>query len=84
MHRKGSIIVIKNVNDDLCLPGAIAVGIAYAAFQNDNLNNDLKKRFKTMCRNDRGNGHRCIFSLQKRTALEYQKRWVYHIILQEY
>ena len=56
LHRKGSIIVIKNVNDDLCLPRAIAVGIAYAEYQNDKLNNDLK------------------FSLQKCTALEYQKK----------
>ena len=84
LHRKGSIIAIKNVNDDLYLPRAIAVGIAYAEYQNDKLNNDLKKRFKTMSTNDRGDGHRCIFSLQKRTALEYQKRWVYHITLQEY
>ena len=74
LHRKGSIIVIKNVNDDLCLPRAIAVGIAYTEYQNDKLNNDLKKRFKTMSTNDRGDGHRCIFSLQKRTALEYQKK----------
>ena len=27
-----------------------------------------------MSKNDRGDGCRCIFSLQKRTALEYQKR----------
>ena len=74
LHRKGSIIVIKNVNDDLCLPRAIAVGIAYAEYQNDKLNNDLKKRFKTMSTNDRGDGRRCIFSLQKCTALEYQKK----------
>ena len=74
LHRKGSIIVIKNVNDDLCLPRAIAVGIAYAEYQNDKLNNDLKKRFKTMSTNDRGDGCRCIFSLQKHTALEYQKK----------
>ena len=74
MHRKGSIIVINNVNDDLCLPRAIAVGIAYAEYQNDKLNNDLKKRFKTMSTNDHGDGHRCIFSLQKHTALEYQKK----------
>ena len=60
---------------------AIAVGIAYAEYQNDKLNNDLKKRFKTMSTNDHGDGHRCIFSLQKCTALEYQKRWVYHITL---
>ena len=45
-------------------------------YQNDKLNNDLKKRFKTMSKNDCGDGHRCIFSLQKCTALEYQKRWV--------
>ena len=74
LHRKGSIIVINNVNDDLCLPRAIAVGIAYAEYQNDKLNNDLKKRFKTMSTNDCGDGHRCIFSLQKCTALEYQKK----------
>ena len=43
-----TIIVIKNVNDILCLPRAIAVGIAYAKYQNDKLNNDLKKRFHTM------------------------------------
>ena len=66
--------MIKNVNDDLCLPRAIAVGIAYAEYQNDKLNNDLKKRFKTMSPNDRGDGCRCIFSLQKCTALEYQKK----------
>ena len=74
MHGKGSIIAIKNVNDDSCLPRAIAVGIGYVEYQNDKLNNDLKKRFKTMSTNDRGDGHRCIFSLQKCTALEYQKK----------
>ena len=72
LHRKGSIIVIKNVNNVLCLPRAIAVGIAYAEYQNDKLNNDLKKRFHTMKQNDRGNGCRCTFSLQKRTTLQYQ------------
>ena len=41
LHRKGSIIVIKNVNDVLCLPRA--VGIAYAEYQNNQLNKDLKK-----------------------------------------
>ena len=74
LQKKGSIIAIKNVNDDLCLPRAIAVGIAYAEYQNDKLSNDLKKRFKTMSTNDCGDGHRCIFSLQKCTALEYQKK----------
>ena len=74
MHRKGSIIAIKNVNDDLCLPRAIAVGIAYTEYQNDKLNNDLKKRFKTMSTNDCGDGYRCIFSLQRCTALECQKK----------
>ena len=84
LHRKGSIIVIKNINDDLCLPRAIAVGITYVEYQNDKLNNDLKKGFKTMSTNDHGDGCRCIFSLQKRTPLEYRKRQVYHITLQEY
>ena len=84
LHRKASIIVIKNVNNVLCLPRAIALGIAYTEYQNDQLNNDLKKRFQTMKKNDRSGGHRCTFSLQKRTALEYQKRQVYHVILQEY
>ena len=84
MHRKGSIIAIKNVNNNLCLPRAIAVGIAYTEYQNDKSNSHLKKRFKTMSKNDCGDGCRCIFSLQKCTALEYQKRQVYHIILQEY
>ena len=74
LHRKGSIIVIKNVNDNLCLPRAIAVGIAYTEYQNDKSNTHLKKRFKTMSKNDHGDGRRCIFSLQKRTALEYKKR----------
>ena len=74
LYRKGSIIVIKNVNDVLCLPRAIAVGIAYAEYQNDKLNNDLKKRFHTMKKNDHGDGHRCTFSLQKRTALQYQNK----------
>ena len=74
LHRKGSIIAIKNVNNVLCLPRAIAVGIAYAEYQNDKLNNDLKKRFHTMKKNDRGDGHRCTFSLQKHTALEYQNK----------
>ena len=45
LHRKGSIILIKNVNDVLCLPRAIAVGTAYAEYQNDKSNNELKKRF---------------------------------------
>ena len=74
LHSKGSIIAIKNVNNVLCLPRAIAVGIAYAEYQNDKLNNDLKKRFHTMKKNDRGDGRRCTFSLQKRTALEYQNK----------
>ena len=74
LHRKESIIVMKNVNDALCLTRAIAVGIAYVEYQNDKLNNDLKKRFKTMSKNDYSDGHRCIFSLQKCTALEYQKK----------
>ena len=74
LHKKGSIISIKNKNDVLCLPRAIAVGIAHAEYQNDPLNNDIKKRLKTMKQNDRGNGHRSRFSLQKLTALEYQKK----------
>ena len=74
LHRKGSIIVIKNVNDVLCLPRAIAVGITYAEYQNDQLNKDLKKRFKTVSKNDCGDGCRCTFGLQKCTALEYQKK----------
>ena len=74
LHRKGLIIVIKNVNDNLCLPRAIAVGIAYTEYQNDKSNTHLKKRFKTMSKNDCGDGCRCIFSLQKCTALEYQKK----------
>ena len=84
LHSKGSIIVIKNVNNVLCLPRAIAVCIAYVEYQNDQLNNDLKKRFQTMTKNDCGDGCRCTFSLQKCTALEYKKRQVYHITLQEY
>ena len=55
-------------------PRAIAVGIAYAEYQNDKLNNDLKKRFHTMKKNYHGDGRRCTFSLQKRTALEYQNK----------
>ena len=74
LDRKGSIIAIKNVNDVLCLPRAIAVGIAYAEYQNDKLNNNLKKRFHTMKKNYRGDGRRCTFSLQKCTALEYQNK----------
>ena len=74
LHRKGSIIVIKNANNVLCLPRAIPVGISYTEYQNDKLNNDLKKRFKTMSKNDHSDGCRCIFSLQKCTALEYQKK----------
>ena len=74
LHRKGSIIVIKNVNDVLCLPRAIAVGIAYSEYQKDKLNKDIKKRFQTMSKTDHGDGRRHIFSLQKYTALEYQKR----------
>ena len=66
--------MIKNVNDVLCLPRAIAVGIAYAKYQNDKLNNDLKKRFHTMKKNSCGDGRRCTFSLQKRTTLEYQNK----------
>ena len=74
LHRKGSIIVIKNVNDVLCLPRAIAVGIAYAEYQNDKLNNDLEKRFHMTKKNDHGDGCRCTFSLQKCTALEYKNK----------
>ena len=84
LHRKGSIIAIKNVDDVLCLPRAIAVGVAHAEYQNDPLNNYMRKRFQTMKQNDRGKGLRCTFSLQKLTALEYKKMQVYHIILQEY
>ena len=32
LHRKGSIILIKNVNNVLCLSRAIAVGIVYAEY----------------------------------------------------
>ena len=32
LHRKGSIITLKNVNNVLCLPRAIAVGIAYKEY----------------------------------------------------
>ena len=46
LHRKGSIMVIKNVKDVLCIPRAIAVCIAYAEYQNDQLNNDLRKDFR--------------------------------------
>ena len=63
LHRNGSIIVIKNVNDVLCLPRAIAVGIAYSEYQKDKLNKDIKKRFQTMSKTDHGDGHRHIFSL---------------------
>ena len=66
--------MIKNRNDVLCLPRAIAVGMAYAEYQNDKLNNDLKERFHMMKKNDCGDGCRCTFSLQKCTALEYQNK----------
>ena len=66
--------MIKNVNNVLCLARAIAVGIANVEYQNDQLNKDLKKRFKTMSKNDCSGGHRCTFGLQKCTALEYQKQ----------
>ena len=72
LHRKGSIIAIKNVDDVLCLPRAIAVGVAHAEYQNDPLNNNMRKRFQTMKQNDHGKGLWCTFSLQKLTALEYQ------------
>ena len=35
LHRKGSIIAIKNVDDILCLPRAIAIGVAHAEYPND-------------------------------------------------
>ena len=54
--------MVKNVNNVLCLSRAIAVGIAYVEYQNDKLNNDLKKRFQTMNKNDHGDGCRCTFS----------------------
>ena len=74
LRGKGSIIAIKNVNDVLCLPRAIAVGIAYTEYQNDKFNKDLMERFRTMSKNDCSDGCRCIFSLQKHTALEYKKK----------
>ena len=66
--------MIENVNDVLCLPRAIAVGIAYIEYQNDKLYKDLKKRFKTLSKNDHGDGCRFTFSLQKREELEHQKK----------
>ena len=36
-----------------------------------------------MKKNDHGDRCRCTFSLQKHTALEYQKRQVYNNALQE-
>ena len=76
---KDEITAIKNVDDVLCLPRAIAVGVAHAEYQNDPLNNNMRKRFQTMKQNYRGKGFRCTFSLQKLTALEYKKKCRYTI-----
>ena len=59
LHRKGSIIAIKNVDDVLCLPRAIVIGVAHAEYQNDPLNNNIRKRFQTVKQNDHGKELRC-------------------------
>ena len=46
-------------------------GLKYGINQ---LNNDLKKRFQAIKKHYSDDWHRCTFSLQKCTALEYQKK----------
>ena len=66
-------------NDELCLPRAIAVAIARCNYFSDPKNNELNKKFTHLCINPRVNKKmRITFSLQKCTALQYQKRQEYH------
>ena len=76
--KKRCILSIKN-NDLLCLPRAIALGIAHNNYRNDPNNENLKRIYANMRKSDqggkRGGGHiRMTTTLQKRTALDYLKR----------
>ena len=64
-----------NNDDELCLPRAIAVAITQCNYFSDPKNNELQKIYTSMCKSDRVYKRmRITFSLQKRTALQYQKR----------
>ena len=71
---KHCLMTINN-DDELCLPRAIAVAIAQCNYFSDPKNNELKKIYTCMHKSDRVNKKmRITFSLQKHTALNYQKK----------
>ena len=74
LTRKGCIIAIQN-QDELCLPRAVAVGLAHCDAQKNPGNPTLKRKYNTMRQNDRKREKlRSTTSLQKSTALLYQAR----------
>lgn len=74
LRRKGSIISVPNT-DTLCLPRAIAVALAHWEHKQHPQDASLRKRYQTMRAKDRQvMGRRHTLTLQRRTALEYQKR----------
>ncbi len=70
LKRKRSIISIAN-QDHLCLPRAIAVGLAHYEHKAHPHNRLKKSRYKTMRNGDRNMTAHNRRSLQKRTALKY-------------
>ena len=70
---KRSIMSIIN-EDELCLPRSIAVAIARWDHVHSPDDLSLKKRYQAMKQKDRGAKIKCSTSLQKCTALEYQRR----------
>ena len=70
LKSKKCIIAIKNT-DHLCLPRAIAVGIAHLKYKRHPKNRHFKSRYEGMRKGDQGCLSRNTTSLQKNTALEY-------------
>ncbi len=71
LKKKQSIISIEN-QDHLCLPRAIAVGIAHYEHIKNPDNQDKKRRYKSLCKGDQKhtNAYKSV-SLQKKIALQY-------------
>ena len=74
LQRKGCIISIDN-QDNLCLPRAIAVGLARADHLMDPENSAAKTRYENMRRRDRGtSSYGGRMSLQKKVAVQLMRR----------
>ena len=75
---KHCLMTINN-DDELCLPRAITVAITQFNYFSDPKNNELNKIYTSMHKSNRVNKKmRITFSLQKCTALQYQKKQEYH------